>query len=143
MKYEEDKDEEEYLQYEKLTPSWAGSLLSGITAVPSATLTLSLLRDRQKPFKMYSAKVRDASSPLNTEDQIKCSVKIKTIMQILTRTESSAPEWYRLSSWRSWPRCTFLSRRMQGASRSRTTVPDTVNREAPFVLWSSLHGVYK
>lgn len=44
---EEDEDEEAYLQYEKLTPSWAGSLGSRTTAVPSATLTLSLLRDRE------------------------------------------------------------------------------------------------
>ncbi len=43
---EEDEDEEEYLQYEKLTPSWAGSLRSRTTAVPSATLTLSLLTER-------------------------------------------------------------------------------------------------
>lgn len=33
-----------HLQYEKLTPSLAGSLRSWTTAVPSATLTLSLLR---------------------------------------------------------------------------------------------------
>lgn len=43
---EEDK-EEQYLQYEKPTPSLAGSLRSWTTAVPSTTLTLSLLRARQ------------------------------------------------------------------------------------------------
>lgn len=43
---EEDKakNEGQNLQYEKPTPSLAGSLRSWTTAVPSATLTLSLLR---------------------------------------------------------------------------------------------------
>lgn len=44
---EEDQDDEEYLQYEKLNPSLAGSLASGTTAVPSTHLTLSLLRQKE------------------------------------------------------------------------------------------------
>lgn len=74
----------------------------------------------------------------NIQSDIVWKVKINNKNAwILTRTESSAPWWYRPSLGRSWLWCTFLSRRRQGASRSRTRCPDTIYREAPSVLWSS------
>ena len=55
--HEEEKDEEENSQYEKLTPSLAGSLGSRITAVPTAVLHFSLLRDTNS--SLYSAHMRE------------------------------------------------------------------------------------
>lgn len=51
-------------QYEKLTPSLAASLGSWITAVPSAVLTLSLLRDRNR-FEIQRTHVKSAEQTTN------------------------------------------------------------------------------
>lgn len=68
---------------------------------------------------------------------------IPTYKSILTRTESSGPGWFRPSSPRSWPRCTFLSQRKQGASRSRTTCPGTDGTKGPVMQTGDITSCFR
>lgn len=137
----------------------ADSRPSGTTAVPSAHLTLSLLRRREsyifrfieltgatewretrelnetKDISIFStSQAEDAWCHRGTR---RTTIQSKNL-SVLTGVERSAPGWFHLFSRQSLPRCTYLSCRPQGALRSRTTYPDTAGEEP--LVWSRSVG---